>query len=87
MSRSETLYEYVVEGDYRSPDCTTVAVSADLLEEAVDYYVENLSAHERMRMLSDYIYEEAYERIKRGQLNPKINFVNDMVDDYIRDHE
>ena len=85
--RNETLYEYAVEGDYRSPDCTTVAVTAELMEEAVDYYVENLSAHERSVMLSSYIYEEAYERIKNGQLDIKINFLNDMIDDYIKDHE
>ena len=87
MSRSDTLYEYAVEGDYRSPDCTTVAVTAELMEEAVDYYVENLSAHERSVMLSSYIYEDAYERIKNGQLNPQLNFMNDMVDDYIKDHD
>jgi len=85
MSRSATLFEYVVDGDHRSPDCTTVAVSADMLEEAVGYYVESLDADTLSDTLSDYMYEDAYKRIADGRPDSVPEFIVDMVRDYVKD--
>ena len=83
-SREHIIFEYAVEGDYRSPDCTTVAVSAHLFEDAVEYYVERLTEQERLQWLESYIYEDCYEKIKN---NGYTDFAIQMVNEYIKDHE
>ena len=85
MSRSETLLEYCTSHHHpNDPDVQTQVVTADLLEHAVDYYLENLSAHERSVMLSEFVYEQMYDQATQ---NDPIALVQDIVRDYIRDHE
>ena len=80
-----TLFEYVDSHHHPlDPDARTVAVTAELLEESVAYYLENLSARERSDMLSDYLYEESYDK---STTDADRQFVISMVQDYIRDHE
>ena len=85
MSRSETLFEYCTSFHHpNDPDVQTQVVTADLLEEAVDYYLENLSAHERSRLLSAYMYEDCYAKIKQYG---GMQFAQEIVAEYVRDHE
>ena len=82
MSRDAILLEYATTCDWRDPDAPSVAVTADLLEEAVEYYIENMTAEERVQMLSEYVFEDAVEWCNA---NDEIGLVQDMVSDYLKD--
>jgi len=83
MSRSETLLEYCTSYHHpNDPDVSTQVVTADLLEEAVGYYVECMTEEERSVMLSDFLYEQMYDQAKQ---NDPIALVQDIVKDYIKD--
>lgn len=83
MINDETLFEYCTSFHHpNDPDVQTQVVTADLLEEAVDYYLENLSAHERSRLLSAYMYEDCYAKIKQYG---GMQFAQEIVADYIKD--
>ena len=83
MINDETLFEYCTSFHHpNDPDVQTQVVTADLLEEAVDYYLENLSATERSVMLSEYVYEQMYDQATQ---NDPIALVQDIVRNYIKD--
>lgn len=82
MSRTQTLFEYAVAGDPRSPDCISVAVTAELIEEAVEYHLDGMMAHELREMLSNYLYEESIDKTDKGG---DLTYVIEMVDTYLKD--
>ena len=82
--KPEFLFEYCTSHHHpNDPDVQTQVVTSDLLEEAVDYYIENLSAHERSVMLSEFVYEQMYSEAKQ---NDHLGLVQDIVKDYVKDH-
>jgi hypothetical protein len=82
MSRSDTILEVLVSGHPSDPDAPTVAVSADLLEEVVEYYIENMTAEERLGELSQYVYGDLYDKCVT---NDPTGFVSELVLDYVKD--
>ena len=83
MSRSEILLEYCTSHHHpNDPDVQTQAVTADLLEEAVEYYVECMTDEKRSLMLSEFLYEQMYDQATQ---NDPIALVQDIVNDYIKD--
>ena len=82
MSRSDPILEIVTDGHPMSPDATTVAVSADLLEEAVEYYIESMTAEERLGELSQYVYGDFYDKCVA---NDPTGIVSEIVLEYVKD--
>ena len=81
--RNENLLEYVTSHHHPSdPDVRTQVVTADLLGEAVDYYVESLSSEDALELLSEYMYERMYDHATK---NDPVGLVRDIVDGYIKD--
>jgi len=79
-----TLFEYVTSGDYRDPDAPTVAVTTELLETAVEYHIENLSASERRELLENYVYEQCVENWLKHSNG---SYAQSIVEEYIDDHQ
>lgn len=78
------LFEYVTSGDHRSPDCTTVVVDCDLLEEAINYHIEGMGKVSIMHDLANYMYEDAVEKTQLKNPDPH-GWVASIVDKYIKD--
>jgi len=84
MSRSDPILEIVAEGHPCDPDATIVSVSADLLEEAVEYYIESMTDEERLGELSEYVYGDLYDKCMAS--DPK-GIVSYIVLEYMMDKE
>ena len=82
MSRDSILLEYATTCDWRDPDAPTVAVTADLLEDAVEYYIENMTAEERLGELSQYLYGDLYDKC---MANDPTGIVSEVVSEYLKD--
>jgi hypothetical protein len=82
MSRSDPILEIVTEGHPMSPDAHTVAVSADLLEEVVEHYIDSMTAEERLGELSQYIYGDFYDKCIA---NDPTGIVSEIVLEYVKD--
>lgn len=82
MSRSDPILEIVTEGHPMSPDATTVAVSADLLEEVVEYYIEIMTYEERLGELSQYVYGDFYDKC---MANDPTGIVSEIVLEFLKD--
>jgi len=82
MSRDAILLEYATTCDWRDPDAPSVAVTADLLEEAVEYYIENMTAEERLGELSQYLYGDFYDKC---MANDPTGIVSEVVSEYLKD--
>jgi len=82
MSRSDPILEIVTEGHPMSPDATIVSVTADLLEEVVEHYIENMTAKERLGELSQYVYGDFYDKCVA---NDPTGIVSEVVLEYIED--
>lgn len=79
-----TLFEYVTSGDYRDPDASTVAVTTELLETAVEYHIENLSASERRELLENYVYEQCVDNWLKHKNG---DYAQSIVQEFIDDHQ
>jgi len=75
MSRSDPILEIVAEGHPCDPDATIVAVTADLLEEAVEYYIESMTAEERLGELSQYVYGDLYDKCMTSDPTGIVSYV------------
>lgn len=84
MSRSDPILEIVTKGHPCDPDATTVAVSADLLEEVVEYYIESMTAEERLGELSQYVYGDLYDKC---MANDPTGIVSEIVLEYVERHD
>ena len=82
MSRSDPILEIVTEGHPMSPDATIVAVSADLLEEVVEHYIESMTAEERLGELSQYVYGDFYDKCVA---NDPTGIVSEVVLEFLKD--
>jgi len=82
MSRSDPILEIVTEGHPMSPDATIVSVTADLLEEVVEHYIENMTAEERLGELSQYVYGDFYDKCVA---NDPTGIVSEVVSEYLKD--
>ena len=82
MSRDAILLEYATTCDWRDPDAPSVAVTADLLEEAVDYYIERMTEEERLQSLSEYVWEYMVDECKHDD---GFGIVQEIVEKYLKD--
>jgi hypothetical protein len=82
MSRDAILLEYATTYDWRDPDAPSVAVTADLLEEAVDYYIERMTEEERLQSLSEYVWEYMVDECEH---NDEFGIVQEIVEKYLKD--
>jgi len=82
MRQDEILLEYATTCDWRDPDAPSVAVTVELLDNAVEHYIENMTAEECLSELSDYIWEDMVMRCER---NDRFGRVQDIVDRYLKD--